>query len=267
MGILRGKLSGTAALGGLGGVYTSSPMSWLRSWSVLLTAFHRAVTLSMSRTNRITPNYFIGYRLNCPEFQSKVGMIQQYIIDTYPPMKSMLTSVKKLHITGFVINLKEEHLGLVNAALNEIRSECLITLPVLSFTKFGKFSNRVLYIEPHDDDGIDFIRNMNELIYYKLMSIEALNGTENGLQNIDLQQWKAHVTIAKVKPMRNKNMKSKLLVSEDDLHLLEEQLGCWSTPLLSIDLLSMTEVDEQGYYRSYCRIDASSLDDSIEVAR
>ena len=221
-----------------------------------------AITPSMAtRGVPSKPNFFIGYRLNCPDFITKVEMMHQYIIDTYPIMKPMLTSAKKLHITGFVMSLQEDYIQVVQNALQDLQPEIssCTPLPMVSFSKLGKFSNRVLYIEPHDDDGIDHIRNMNQIILNKLRSIDGLNMEDIGLHKYDVRRWKAHVTVAKVKFPQPKTSPNKILVSEDDLNLMEERLGCVRVPIHSIDLLSMGEVDETGYYKSYLRIHGSPL--------
>jgi hypothetical protein len=119
------------------------------------------------------------------------------------------------------------------------------------------FSHRVLFIKPDESESIESIKQVNARILERLRSIESLLNNDHGLMSVNLLNWKAHVTVAKLKP-EHKQLSLKL----DYLSSLESVLGNVQVPLLSIDLLSMRETDETGYYKSYYRID---LLDKLDV--
>lgn len=201
----------------------------------------------------LRPNYFIGYRLNAVSFQAQICNLHEAIKESAPHLASTFTSAKKLHLTGFVMNLNDDTVPAAIASFNSIKEELTLELaqqrPFLQFDRLNTFTCRVLFAQPHENETVGLISNLNFRILHCFLQSEVLRDASTGLTSVSLHDWKPHVTIAKLRP-HHKKIKIRL----EELGDLHGHVRGAEVPLLSIDLLSMAEADATGYYRSLASI-------------
>lgn len=195
------------------------------------------------------PNFFLGIKLNTLEFQEKVSSIQAAILERNPALRKCLTPTKKLHITHFILTLQEDNVEKAAKVLNECQPlidelfcECLFEL---RFRSFGSFRKNVLFTHPEQSPTLDTLRILTQRLKEKFVEHNLL------LEASD--DWKPHVTIAKTSADRKNGRKLK--IKAEDYDGLQDILDNIGVPLTTVDLLSMQEMDESGYYKSYASVE------------
>jgi 2'-5' RNA ligase len=204
------------------------------------------------------PNFFIGFQLYSKEFQSTVENIQLSLIsnDRAPQLNKCITPATKLHFTCMIMSLN--HNEDIQNAINCFESckmriiEIILshqsTVFEIEFTKFSTFNQKVLYLDPNESQTINILHqiqsSIEEEFYDSKWKLFHCLGTR---RNNSI--WIPHVTIAKTSADR-KNGRS-LSIKSILYDGLEEKLSKIKVPVVSVDLLSMREIDSDGYYKRY----------------
>lgn len=169
---------------------------------------------------------------------------------------------------------------------------------VVSFGKLSGFGKKVLYADPHDTPTLDLLKEIKVYVEQKFTnpewklshtlqpkkripdrpcpsssvvanmiindgigesSVEKIAELEpNGISNTeDNDDWVAHATIGKTSADR-KNGK-RLSFYRGDYEPLSSILEGLEVPVASLDLLSMQEMDDMGYYNSYATINFTDV--------
>jgi hypothetical protein len=150
------------------------------------------------------------------------------------------------------LNLKEDIINAINCfesckqKIFEIISSQQSILHV-EFNKFSTFNHKVLYLEPNETHSIYILNQIQSCIEDEFNRPKWKLG--HCLDTRRNSAWIPHLTIAKTsadrKNGRNLSIKS---VYYDGL---EEKLNGVKVPVVSVDLLSMREMDGDGYYKRY----------------
>lgn len=190
-------------------------------------------------SRRQIPNYFIAIRLKSNVLQALFEDFQRrVVIEKY---KYTRTSSKRIHLTLFVLSLKE---GEEVEKAKELFRDCNIDLTLSSDLMLGDvtfFGNKVLKIDVIKDELYQKINEIGKILHDKF--------TEHGLiQDHVWSSWEPHVTIAKTSADR-KNYK-KLKFDKDMINGEEKSFHQFPVPFTTIDMLLMSGVDDDGYYKS-----------------
>lgn len=206
------------------------------------------------------PNYFIGIRLNCPIFQQKIESIQDEVKAKSPRLSRCMTSSRKLHITSFVLELRspmdiEQAIYSFESCASSIKALIDgVSDKVLQFDSLNRFGSSVLFAAPVMDDNLLCLKDISTLVGKSFNEIGLLSSD----QVRKLSSWKPHVTIAKTSADRSKAGRMLKILTSD-----YESCSCANifskespaiVPFTTIDLLSMQEVDDDGYYRKLASI-------------
>eukprot|EP00602_Paraphysomonas_sp_CaronLab_P005837 CAMPEP_0185038100 /NCGR_PEP_ID=MMETSP1103-20130426/33328_1 /TAXON_ID=36769 /ORGANISM="Paraphysomonas bandaiensis, Strain Caron Lab Isolate" /LENGTH=243 /DNA_ID=CAMNT_0027576373 /DNA_START=184 /DNA_END=915 /DNA_ORIENTATION=- len=201
------------------------------------------------------PIFFVGIRLSGQEIRDCVESIQEYIRNRSPHLKNCFVSSKKIHLTCFVMHLsRQDEIDMAVSSLMECQESIrgiLSHIPTprrLFFNNLDRFKSNVLHAVPVQSDALDALRNITVCIYDKFK--------ENGIikdSSIEkyIHSWKPHLTIAKVSAGRNWGKKLRILPADYDGF---ESFEPKAAALTTIDLLKMTEMSDDGYYKSYANI-------------
>ena len=226
---------------------------WIVVIVVVLLHMIRLANIRMSR-----PNYFLGIKLNTLEFQAKVSSIQAGILERNPALRKCFTQAKKLHITHFVMTLQEDQvekaanvLSDCQPLIDELFCECVLEL---RFNSFGSFRKNVLFTHPEQSPTLDALQILTQRLQEKFREHNLLLETNN--------DWKPHVTIAKTSADRRHGRKLK--IRAEDYDGLHEILDNIDVPLTTVDLLSMQEIDESGYYKSFASVELRKATSTLE---
>lgn len=199
------------------------------------------------------PNYFVGIRLQCPLFAESIENIQNDLKQRCPDLTKCCVSLSKLHLTCFVMQLDSTSVNLAKdvflSLASDIQQDIRCHERQLSFKNVGRFKTNVLYAEPLPDNTILALNRLTQLISNAFIEHELLGNDER----YKLVEWKPHVTIAKTSADRKRGRYLKIRDTDCeglDRHF-NDMIRC---PLSTIDLLSMTEIDEDGYYKSVASI-------------
>lgn len=217
-----------------------------------------ATAAAASNSKKLFPNYFLGLRLTCPIFQDHVNTIQKNILVKAPHLKKCLTSIKKLHLTCFVFHIPPNDFATLQLAQNclancqpkisEMIASYLSNLHV-TFDSIGNFGTSVLYISPQNNDILQVIREIN---YYLADEFHRVGLFTDPKEMSRVNNWNPHLTIAKTSADR-RNAK-KLSIKKENYENCTDLFNDGKTLLVEfdrIDLLSMAEQSEDGYYKSY----------------
>ena len=284
----------------------------------------RRANLEMS----LRPNFFVGVRLQCPDFVRVITAIQNQVIGNAPQLHKCRMDPKKLHLTCFVLTLtgQEQINGAVcclqdcQIYIQQFQSIFPATNRNVLFNKFGSFKTSVLYADPVADDVVAALAVLTAQIESKFVERGFLSpkqtaaDTSGAKVSAPAQAWTPHATILKTSYDRKNGRRLKILsrdykgcdvllrsahlgisapvvsVSEDVVFVEEKQEAAVQAPssnetvfdkmvvaemkisssteeivsteenkegggirvqLSTVDLLSMQEVQADGYYRSY----------------
>jgi hypothetical protein len=214
----------------------------------------------ISPPNKGVPNYFIGIRLNCPIFQKYIEAIQDEIKNSSPHLSKCMTSSRKLHLTSFVLELRDP--DFLQQAVNCFES-CAsavkaiadrISEKALQFNSLNRFTSNVLFVAPMEDACLLCLKEISIAIATAFSEIALI--PQDCLDRMSL--WQPHATIAKTSADRSKaGKKLKILASDyescDSIAVFSKELPV-VVPLSTIDLLSMQHMDKDGYYSSLASI-------------
>jgi 2'-5' RNA ligase len=215
--------------------------------------FHLLSLTSMS--SKVRPNYFIGFKLTHPEFVHVIKDVQAAMLSTHPHLGKCITSADKLHITSVVMGLKNtDELSAAISCFKDCQPRILEAIGSLgpfhiNFGKISSFGSKVLFLEPLSDESSTIMRVIHRLFEESFLNHEPkLSIDRKG----ELDEWIPHATI--MKTSADKRNGRRLSIPKDDFLINEDRIQM-SVPVVSIDLLSMTEKDASGYYKSYASIE------------
>lgn len=241
----------------------------------------------------VRPNYFVAIRLACPVFADVLLAIQDQVIQRAPHLCKCRMHPKKLHLTCFVLTLgTTEQIDKAAICLEAFQAKLVESMSdverkEIHFNSVGNFTNKVLYASPTEDDVVTKLA----LITRQLEDYFAEQGLLAKTQSIK-NTWQPHATILKTSYDRKNGRKIKINAQDcagldtyfnhplSGMEVDSNTDGADSTkaetvkdlsagsvagsgigaspgirvPLTTIDLLSMQEVQEDGYYRSYAKI-------------
>ena len=204
------------------------------------------------------PNYFVGVKLNvdCSLVRDvqksivEVNLEQQMTLD----ISKCMTPVEKMHFTAFVLTLStEEEVLAAGEALADCQ-QCINAPATITLGDIELIGKQVLYISPKQDAGFDALRATFHRIFQSFQRRNLLQQLPVGSMDPDawIEKWLPHATIAKTSADRKNGRKIKF-------HR-ELTANCRSAfdglqiSLERIDLLEMTKMDDEGYYKSHCTI-------------
>lgn len=238
------------------------------------------------------PNFFVGIRLQGPRLSSAVKDIQDYVIQQDPSLKRCRMNLDKLHLTCFVATLNSEveqsaACNVLQGFQDELTALCSTVSKELSFAEIGNFTTKVLYTPPVESETLEILCQIKETLEARFgeAGITGIPPSSEG--------WKPHCTILKTSYDRKNGRRLKIrseysvdcakflhrssvsmsaslptgeITKSETNSLLNDQTDAGASTLqapeerglvvqlTTIDLLSMQEVQADGYYRSYAHI-------------
>ena len=219
------------------------------------------------------PNFFVGIRLACPLFADAIVSIQNHVIRNAPHLQKCRMDPQKLHLTCFVLALtNSEQIQKAAQCLLEFQDELSSMLAVIenkyvSFNSMGNFSTKVLYAEPVQDEVMATLAAITVQLEARFIACDLIQHYP-GVG----RPWCPHATILKTSYDRKNGNKLKIRPPDyagmDRYLQLSEERSCSvdamdldpipvkdiRVQLTTIDLLSMQEIQSDGYYRSYAHI-------------
>jgi hypothetical protein len=204
------------------------------------------------------PNFFFGVRLLSPPFYDRISAIQSEIVSNAPQLRKCLTSPKKLHLTCFVLELPcNEDVQAAIDSFQNCETAILGTLRdvappnrILRFNSLSAFGKNVLFAAPIEDNVVHALQEVTSILSNCLM--------ERGLyqEKSPVKKWTPHATIAKTSADRKNGRKLSILKKdyESCRNKFDDGDNLVAVQLTTLDLLSMTEMDADGYYKSYAQI-------------
>lgn len=224
---------------------------------------HTARTASTFKTDNMSsrqpPTHFVAFRLQSESFAAAVSQLQQTMVheSRSPHLKKCLTSTKKLHFTCFVLSLIDsQKLNLAMECFESLRSDIQSMMSVADspklvlFEKLATFNTKVLYAEAADCPTLSLLHEIDALTKHRFSQPQFR--LDDCLPNEMQQPWCPHVTIAKTSADRNNR---RLKITEDDFDELQHFVQHEPALVASLDLLSMADVDADGYYKRCATID------------
>lgn len=203
------------------------------------------------------PTHFVAFRLQSDAFAAKVVELQQALVHEAraPHLRKCLTSARKLHFTCFVMALiKPLDVEMAINCFHSLRDDVWEIAhrdnypKQVVFEKLSTFGKSVLYLEATDCPALDMLREIDQLSKARFAELPMLHG-ESRLQT----PWTPHATVAKTSADRKNGRRLRITTEDfDGLHSIIQNEPATVT---SLDLLSMTEVDVDGYYRRCASID------------
>jgi 2'-5' RNA ligase len=210
--------------------------------------------------SRPRPNFFLGIRLTNPIFQELVTQFQQNILLKSPHLKKCLTPVQKLHLTCFVFSLQSPNdillaqncfLSCQEKILSMISKYLSLQDLSLTFDSLSRFGSNVLFIAPQQNEILQIFREMN---YFLADEFQKVGIFTDPKEMARVNQWNPHLTVAKTSADRRNKSKARVGIKKEDYENCTEMFASGATvqvPVEQIDLLSMAEQSEDGYYKSY----------------
>lgn len=197
------------------------------------------------------PNFFVALRLS--QLEKIVSRIQNKIKAKCPELSRCMTSPKKVHLTFFVMELRS--IDQINNAVTcfyeckeDLRELFPRPLSCLKFSRLNTFGRKVLFVAPSDSATLQKLNIFVRRCYDRFL--------DAGLVHNNSFNYKPHATIAKLSADRKLNRKARKQGFQlEHCDGLEEELSCGvDCDLVDVDLLSMSEHAEDGYYKSYGNI-------------
>lgn len=202
------------------------------------------------------PNFFLSIRVNCKKIHKKVLEIHNHIQNKNKILKHSFVSVPTLHLTLFVMNLKDSNekqtaIDALNLSTGEIFSILQkYDNRIIQFKGLDTFGGQVVYIDAEDDlsdnNAIKFVEEL----------VEALKSSFQEL-NIDIKHEKfvPHVTIMKTGKCRKVFKKSGIKRIPEKHYEKYKQVKFGSQEVTCIELCSMNDKkDSDGYYKVLAKI-------------
>ena len=194
------------------------------------------------------PNFFVALRLTSKPLIDSVSKIQSGLVSREPKLSASIVKPSKLHLTFFVMHIvSREHIEKATLLVNNCQSAVDEFFPdypsTISFRNFGNFGKKVLFLSVENGPTLDKLEQLGKYMYDKFL--------EAGLVPSVGYEFVPHVTIAKTSADK-KNKKLSILPSH--FAGLESELDGNPVVLECIDLLAMTQQDEDGYYKSYGKL-------------
>jgi hypothetical protein len=238
---------------------------------------------------RARPNYFIALKMaDSKSLVNAIGAIQRDMVERVSNVwiENSLTWAGRAHFTFFVLAVDDSVLrsgqdvkltqrvggNLIDldtaicSFLNTRRpvmdylrdylaQASSSSLPRLGFGRLDSFGTKVLFVKPSPEDqpAFQILCRLQQIVYDSFVASVNAPVPSDSLQ-ADGRSFQAHVTIAKTSKV-DRRFSAKLLpeyYEGFDRHL--ESVNC---DMLTIDLLSMLESDEMGYYKSYASYNLS----------
>ena len=237
------------------------------------------------------PNFFVGIRIQSESLAAAVKKIQDHVLQQDSSLNKCRMNTDKLHLTCFVATLhseEEKNLAclILQSFQNDLGNMCNSASWELSFREIHNFTTKVLYCAPEASETLELLREIKEILETRFRD-SGINGLPPAASK---DAWTPHCTILKTSYDRRNGRKLKIspelysdcekmlhqthtiaLPSAPDsngaldsnslidsttrmVDFAEESVRGVTVPLTTIDLLSMREVQADGYYRSYAHI-------------
>ncbi len=203
---------------------------------------------------KLVPNYFIGIKMShSVDLVQQISLMQSEMASRIP--SKCFTSPQKAHFTCFVLTLETDVEKAL--AIDTIHQSKAITDEIcvrwrrerqtngVQFGRISSFGHRVIFVEPVDDISVRYLTELTMTLHARCLAAGLIKGGE---QN---DTWKAHVTIAKTSKLGKKQKKT--TINKDTYLNLQADLNVVAE-LSTVDLLSMREVEADGYYKSFASL-------------
>jgi hypothetical protein len=238
------------------------------------------------------PNFFIGIRLASNTLADSITKIQNHAITKAPNLLKCRMNVQKLHLTCFVLELDVSDVTKAVDCLLSYQTGltqlCATDEKELTFNQLGHFSTRVLYTSPEECTTLQLLRrackDMEQyFVQAGLLKEPAVEDWQPHCTVLKTSYDRKAGRGLKIKPDVYEGcevyLRSNDLNTLNSVHSVDfgpdpavEHATAAAEPtdstvstvfagpigikvaLSTIDLLSMQEVQEDGYYRSYAQI-------------
>lgn len=195
------------------------------------------------------PNYFLGFRVTSSEIHSNVLQVQETIRLEFPRLRKCLIDPATLHITLFVLHLTPDQLSTATQVFrNALVQVEPLTVDFEGLKTFGKVN--VLYI------NVKCINRLKQLAKHLFTQFN-----QAGLVNGSLSKFQPHLTVLKTSKDPSISRKDRVQVAMYDYLLKETPFRDFSfgqQRVEAIELLSMREKEQDGYYTCIDRIPLSN---------
>ena len=192
-------------------------------------------------------NYFLALRINSSTLMQQAADVQDAIASNHPHLASAFTSVKKLHLTLFVMHLpSEEEVQKAQDALHACKDIVDSTFEThkhctLSFSGLSTFQSRVVWIKVEETEERKKLEEMVVRMHSEF--------SRRGIVVEELGGWTPHVTMMK---LRNRKRVKKIAsdVWEGHSASIRDSQSCTEIQLLSM----VHKPTEDGYYRPFATL-------------
>ena len=200
------------------------------------------------------PNYFVAIRLSDPRIHSRVQTVQDTVVSHDKRLEAALVPLETLHLTLYVIHLKNEQIEKAKTILRQCRTEILKkVLPSGAFTL--KFKGLDYFRDGWQPQSVLFVKPVEEDVIKKLNAVVRDTFTRQGIPSTDTRKFHPHVTVINLSKAPNLKKEGISKIPEEsfstcrDLDFGQEQLS-------SLHLCSMgPEMAPDGFYNCVAKID------------
>eukprot|EP00753_Platysulcus_tardus_P004196 PLAT12525.1.p1 GENE.PLAT12525.1~~PLAT12525.1.p1 ORF type:complete len:815 (-),score=428.74 PLAT12525.1:51-2444(-) len=204
---------------------------------------------------KLQPNYFVGLRLRSADLLAAAAEVQASLMTLQPQLQEFFTPIQKLHLTLFVLALPADKLAAASKVMAREGRALVDSFfgksgPRLGFDAVGHFKSDVVFLKPRETMQlarvVDFAQQLHDAFVQAGLAEEG--SVDAALHATVLKKSAGPAALWK---------KLRFRVTDDMLEPLQRDWGV--DVVADVQLLAMSETDEDGYYRAVESLDCGAV--------